>query len=484
MATPNVLVIMTDQQQATSLGLYGNPDVRTPALERLAARGLLYRHAFSAHPLCVPSRASFWTGRWPHSTGVRTNEIPLPTREIDWATLLLDRGYVGGLFGKNHVFRMEQLDRFTAVWEAGHGGPVERGGTLVRATPLKKNAMPHGWAARDHAPRYGSQKLDESPDDSTTAQLAAQCVQFLDARADDGQPFLAWLSVPDPHEPYQAGEPYASLYDPDAIQMPPWRTDEFADKPERQQVFHELFRFADLPDRHFREVRAMYYGMIRQIDDYVGRVLDTLAARGLDENTIIMFTSDHGDYAGEHRLLGKSSTFYDALTRVPMILSWPGHLPEGETRDELVSLVDVMPTMLALLGIETPAAVQGQPMPGAVPGAAPRRAVFAEYGAGGPAVTLTDVAALTPEERSGVGWPLLRQREAQGHGKMARTARWKYVHDTTGEVDELYDLQADPWELENLAGRPDYGSALAEMRAILLDWMLETENAQPVPLYF
>lgn len=485
MTAPNVLVIMTDQQQATSLGLYGNPDVRTPHLERLAASGLLYRHAFTAHPLCVPSRASFWTGRWPHSTGVRTNEIPLPVREIDWASLLIDRGYSAGLFGKNHVFRMDQLERFTTVWEAGHGGPVERGGTQVRATPLRRDAMPHGWAAGDHAPRYTSQTLSEPVESSTTAQLADQCIQFIGERADDEQPFLAWLSIPDPHEPYQASEPYASMYDPDQIQMPPWRADEFAEKPERQQVFHELFGFAEMDDRRFREVRAMYYGMIRQIDDHVGRVLDALAARGLTESTIIVFTSDHGDYAGEHRLLGKSNAFYDALTRVPMIVSWPGHIPGGETREELVSLVDVMPTVLQLLGIEAPAAVQGQAMPGAVADAPPaRRAVFSEYGAGGPAVTMQDVAVLSPAERSGAGWPLLRQREAHGHGKMVRTRTWKLVHDTTGEVDELYDLTADPWERENVASRPENAAVVLEMQRLLLDWMLETEDAQPVPLYF
>jgi choline-sulfatase len=488
-ATPNVLVIMTDQQQAMSLGLYGNPDVRTPALERLAADGLLYRHAFTAHPLCVPSRAAFWTGRWPHSTGVRTNEIPLPTSEVDWASLLLDRGYTAGLFGKNHVFRADQLDRSAAVWEAGHGGPVARGGTLVRSAPLPKNAMPQGWASGDHAPRYGTMTLSEPPEQSTTALLADQCIEFLGARADDRQPFLAWLSIPDPHEPYQASEPYASMYDPDAIQMPPWRPDEFADKPERQQVFHELFGFAEMPDRRFREVRAMYYGMVRQIDDHVGRVLDALRAGGLDRDTIVIFTSDHGDYAGEHRLLGKSNAFYDALTRVPMIVSWPGHLPAGMVRDELVSLVDVMPTVLGLLGIEVPAAVQGQAMPGVLPddhlAARPaRQAVFSEYGAGGPAATLADVAALSPEARSGSGWPLLRQREAHGHGKMVRTARWKYVHDVTGEVDELYDLESDPWELENLAARPEMASVLTEMRQHLLDWLLATEDAKPVPLYF
>jgi arylsulfatase A-like enzyme len=484
-ATPNVLVIMTDQQKATSLGLYGNPDVRTPALERLASDGVLYRHAFTAHPLCVPSRAAFWTGRWPHSTGVRTNEIPLPASEIDWATLLLDRGYTAGLFGKNHVFRADQLDRFETVWEAGHGGPVARGGTLVRSAPLQRNAMPQGWASGDHAPRYGTRTMTEPPEQSTTARLADQCIGFLSARADDRQPFVAWLSIPDPHEPYQAAEPYASRYDPDAISMPPWRPDEFVDKPERQQVFHELFGFAEMPDRRFREVRAMYYGMIQQIDDHVGRVMDTLRARGLADDTIVLFTSDHGDYAGEHRLLGKSNAFYDCLTRVPLILSWPGHLPAGETRDELVSLVDVMPTMLGLLGIEVPDAVQGQAMPGALADAPPaRQAVVSEYGAGGPAVTLDDVRQLPPEARAGNGWPLLRQREAHGHGKMLRTHRWKYVHDVTGEVDELYDLDADPWELENLAGRPENLGILAEMRQHLLDWTLATEDARPVPLYF
>ena len=124
-------------------------------------------------------------------------------------------------------------------------------------------------------------------------------------------------------------------------------------------------------------------------------------------------------------------------------------------------------------------------MPGAVPDAPPaRRAVFSEYGAGGPAVTLKDVAALSPEERSGAGWPLLRQREAHGHGKMVRTTAWKYVHDVTGEVDELYDLTADPWELENVAGRAEHAAVTLEMQQLLLDWMLETEDAQPVPLYF
>lgn len=483
---PNVLVVMTDQQKATSLGLYGNPDVRTPALEQLARRGTLYRHAFSAHPLCVPSRASFFTGRWPHSTGVRTNEIPLPEREIDWATLLLERGYVGGLFGKNHVFRADQLDRFAAVWEAGHGGPVERGGTLVRATPLGPDGMPHGWAKGQQGRKYSFGVVDRPADECTTALVADQAIKFLRERArPGGDPFFAWVSFPDPHEPYYTPEPYASMYDPAGVTLPPWKADEFRDKPERQRVYHELFRFGDFPDDHFRGALATYYGMIAFVDDRLGRILATLDALGVADETLVIFTSDHGEYMAEHRLIGKSNAFYDCLTRVPLVVSWPQRVPEGAVRDELVSLVDVMPTVLRLVGEPTRRAVQGRPLPGLTDDTTPpRSAVIAEYGAGGPAVTSDDVERVPPEQRAGAGFPLLRQREAQGHGKMVRTHRWKYTHDVTGEVDELYDLEADPWELTNLAGRGEYEPVVAEMRRHLLDWMLETEDPYPVPLYF
>lgn len=483
---PNVLVVMTDQQKATSLGLYGNPDVRTPVLERLAERGTVYRHAFSPHPLCVPSRASFFTGRWPHSTGVRTNEIPLPEREIDWASLLFDRGYVGGLFGKNHVFRADQLDRFATVWEAGHGGPVARGGTLVKATPLGPDGMPHGWAAGQHGRKYSYGTVDRRPEECTTALVADQAVQFLREHArPGGQPFLGWVSFPDPHEPYYTPEPYASMYDPATLTLPPWRAGELRDKPERQQAYRELFRFAHFPDEHFRGALATYYGMIAFIDDQLGRILATLDEQGVRDDTLVIFTSDHGEYMGEHRLIGKSNAFYDCLTRVPLVVSWPGRLPEGATRDELVSLIDVMPTVLRLVGVPVPSAVQGQPLPGLTDAdAVPRAAVFAEYGAGGPPATLADVARVPEEQRAGAGFPLLREREAQGHGKMVRTHQWKYTHDVTGEVDELYDLDADPWELTNLAGKLEFGAIEAEMRLHLLDWMLRTEDAQPVPLYF
>jgi arylsulfatase A-like enzyme len=188
---------------------------------------------------------------------------------------------------------------------------------------------------------------------------------------------------------------------------------------------------------------------------------------------------------GEHHALNKCNAFYDCLTRVPLLLSYPRGLPaRGERRRELVSTIDVLPTILHLLGVSIPAGVQGQLLP-AVPGAPPaREAVFAEYGAGGPPVTLDDAQRLFPPGTPRVLHPLLREREAHGHGKMVRTQRWKYTHDVTGEVDELYDLEADPGELTNLAADPTSRDVVAELRRTLADWLLETENSRPVPLFF
>lgn len=177
---------MTDQQRATAIRLYGNPDVETPALERLAARGVTYEYAFTPHPRCVPARAAFWTGRWPHCTGVRDNETPLPVGEADFATALTSAGYVAGLFGKNHVFRADQLDRFATIVEAGHGGPAPRGGTLVRATPIGPNGLPHGWSVEAARPRFGAGCATHPVDAATTKLVADHADAFIRQRANDG----------------------------------------------------------------------------------------------------------------------------------------------------------------------------------------------------------------------------------------------------------------------------------------------------------
>ncbi|MDQ3702110.1 MAG: sulfatase-like hydrolase/transferase [Chloroflexota bacterium] len=480
---------MTDQQKATAIDLYGGP-VRTPHLARLAADGTLYQHAFTPHPLCVPARVAFWTGRWPHSTGARTNETPMPRGETHLAGLLHGAGYRLGHFGKNHCFTQEDFDRyFDHVFLAAHGDRFGPGVSMVRsavAPPPDPASLPPEPGFRRPVARV----RPEPPQASATYRVTEEACHYLEAHAGDDEPLCLWVSIPDPHEPYQVPHPYAAYYPPESLPLPPWPEGELEHKPERQRVYEWLLGWRDLSAADARLAMSIYYGMIAFIDERVGVLLDTLERLGLREDTIVLFTSDHGDYMGEHHMLIKSNAFYDCLTRVPLLVSWPGHLPAGERRPELVSTMDVMPTVLTLLGMEVPEGVQGRVLPG-VPdapdaaGAPPaREAVFAEYGAGGPPVTLADVERLFPPGTSRVLHPLLRQREGQGHGKMVRTRRWKYTHDTVGDGDELYDLQDDPGELTNLAGDPRHATVVAEMQRLLLDWCLETEDARPVPLFY
>jgi arylsulfatase A-like enzyme len=275
------------------------------------------------------------------------------------------------------------------------------------------------------------------------------------------------------------------MHPPDQITLPPWGEDDTT-KMERLRVFRRLLGYEGMSEETIRQRVSIYYGMIRYLDDAVGQIMDALARTGLAEHTIVAFTSDHGDYAGEHRLTDKSSTLYDCMTRVPLLLAWPGHLAAGEVVHVPVSLLDVLPTCLGLAGIARPAGIDGRMLPrtGDDP---PREAVFAEYGAGGPRLRLDDLPRLAEMAGAQSGQqspPLLRWREAEGRPKMVRAGRYKYIYDPMDETDELYDLEADPWELTNVAREPTHAAARRELRDRLLEWSIRTEGGRPTPLYF
>jgi arylsulfatase A-like enzyme len=482
---PNILILMTDQQKATAIGLYGNPDVPTPALERLAARGVRYDRCYTPHPLCVPARVSLWTGRYPHRHGARTNEIPMPPEERHLARILHEAGYTLALFGKDHCFRPADEALFAHRHAFSHGGPdeteTEEEAAAVRWIRSGEPGL-EGEATGIDPTIYGRPRINPYPAESCpTALLARRAVRFIEEHPPE-EPFCAWVSFPDPHEPYQCPLPYAALHPPGGLTLPPWRRGEADDAMERTRVFRHLFGSDRLSEAQIRLTMSVYYGMIRFVDDAVGRILDALDRRGLAEGTIVVFCSDHGDYAGEHHAAVKSAAFYDCLTRVPLLLSWPGRLPEGATDRNLVSLLDVLPTCLGLAGVPVPPGLDGRMLPGT--GAdPPRDAVFAEYGAGGPRLRLADLPRLLAEPWPGPV-PLLRWREAEGHPAMVRMDRYKYVYDPDDETDELYDLEADPWELTNRARDPAYAAMRGRLRDRLLDWALRTQGGSPAPLYF
>ena len=481
---PNILVIMTDQQKATTSHLYGNSFCETPALEQLAQEGVIYQNAYTPHPLCMPARVSLWTGQWPHSHGGRRNETPMPAGAQHAFQIWKDAGLHTALIGKNHCFtRAEDLALFDTWCEIAHGGlPADRT-TKGMAWFRPEAAIDAAHAVRRNMPvlnpKFSTAVSDFPLDDYSTGLVTGQTVRFLEEHRDD--PFALWVSYPDPHEPYECPRQYFEMMR-DVVQLPPQREDEFdASAPERNRVLYEVLNWRDEAEEQVLDLLAAYYGMVRFIDDGLAQIMQTLERLGLREKTIVVFCSDHGDFSGEHGMQCKGGVFYDCLTHVPLVVSWPGHLPVGEQDASMVNLVDIVPTLLQLQGLEVPRSMHGQPLP-TVTDAPARAATFSEYGAGGPPFRMADLAPLPkPWGRKSL-IDTLRWREAEGRRKMVRTQRWKYVHDPMGDLDELYDLEADPWELTNVAAQPQYADVIGEMRGLLADWMIRTEDATPVPL--
>lgn len=486
---PNVLVIMCDQMKATASHLWGSSFCETPSMERLAGTGVRFEHCVTPHPLCVPARISFWTSQWPHTHGGRRNETLMPADAPHVFKLWKDAGYHTGLIGKNHCFEApEDIERFDTYCEITHGGipkgaPENRGMAWFRS----REQIDAGHTARRNmpnvSPHFSYAITDHPLEDYSTGLVAGQTVRFLEAHKDES--FALWVSIPDPHGPYEVPRQYAEMFGPDVVALPPRREDEFSDgsAPERNRVVDEMIGLDDDPEEEIRAVVGVYHAMVRFLDDAVGQILDALEANGLRENTIVVFCSDHGDYAGEHHTMGKGGTFYDCLTRVPLIVSWPGQVPEGVTDSSMANLVDVVPTLLDLQGLEIPRSMNGQPLP-TVTTASARDATFSEYGAGGQPFTMRDLEKMKkPYGRRAIG-ASLQWREAEGRRKMVRTANWKYVHDSMmgPSEDELYDLVNDPWELRNVVADPGNREILAEMQLQLADWSIRTEDPRSVPL--
>ncbi|MDP6983203.1 MAG: sulfatase-like hydrolase/transferase [Candidatus Latescibacteria bacterium] len=482
----NTIVIMVDQMKATASHLYGNTFCKTPSLGRLADEGVLFQHAVTPHPLCMPARVSFWTSQFPHSHGGRRNQTPMPLGAVHAFQLWKDAGYHTGLIGKNHCFEHAQdLELFDTWCQISHGGRTRGESTKGMEWFRSLDDIDRGHSVRRNmpkqSPRFGYAASDFPLEDYSTGLVAGQTIRFLEEHRDD--PFALWVSFPDPHEPWEAPQQYADLFPAERIELPPWWEDEFTDgtAPERNRVLYEILGVREDAEEDVLGVIRTYHAMVRFIDDAIGQILDAVERCGLRDNTVIVFCSDHGDFMGEHAMTCKGGVFYDCLTRVPLIVSCPDRLPVGAIDSSMANLIDIVPTLLTLQGIDTPASMHGQPLP-TVTDASPRDATFSEYGAGGPPFTMADLQKFEQPYGRRTLIQSLFWREAEGRRKMVRTSDWKYVHDPMGDRDELYDLVSDPWELTNVAGDSSHASQVAQMRLRLADWSIATEDAHAVPM--
>jgi arylsulfatase A-like enzyme len=477
-AAPNVVILMVDEQKANSLPLYGNPVVRTPNLARLAEEGVLFDQAYATCPLCVPARVSLMTGRYPHTTGSRTNAFLLQPGERHLLQIFLERGYRTGLSGKNHCFFPGDLARFDYLWEAGHAGP--------RVPPSREAAAAQRWIreSRVGARAWGAARNPYPPEALGTALITDHAIEFVERYRDE--PFFLWYSIADPHTPLQTASPYAEMYRPEDVPLPPQLEGEIEAKPPAQQIDYRALAGDTVTEEIMRRAIAMYYGMNTYIDDQVGRFVARLTELGLRENTIVVYLADHGDYMGEHRMVRKSKALYDCLCRIPLIVSWPAGIAAGATRDEFVCIEDILPSLMDLLGwvapTGTPTGVQGQSFAPLLRGGtyAAREAIFGEAGLEGRPYAL-DECTVFPEGPLTPDFTPRNKKGGRGRCKSVRTRRWKLVHYPGQPYGELYDLEADPWELVNLYGQSGYQDVVARLRALLLDWEIESEDTLPAP---
>lgn len=492
----NFLFIMTDQQKADHVGFGGNPVLRTPNLDRLASRGMVFERAYVANPICMPNRASILTGRHPSVHGTRFNGIPLDRDAHTFVRVLREHGYRTGLVGKAHFQNIGDVPR-----KIRDSLPRDKDDAVRRDWPAGWDAyelqdrhrtedvvLPPDWYGFDdvdlvvnHAdyasghylrwllqqgidpdtmtgPRNPAEAAEEwwqvykpqmSAELYPTSYIRGRSIAFLEQAAAASEPFILQCSFPDPHHPFTPPGEYWSRYDPDDVPLPA----SFADTHERSMPHmqrmiksrgEQLGRMSSFAptERQYRQAAAAEYGAIEMIDDAVGEMLATLERLGLADDTVVVFTSDHGDMFGEHGILLKGLMHYDGCVRVPLAMAGPGIKP-GRT-DALVSSLDFAQTILDLAGLPSYAGMQGEVL-----------TPILSTGEG----RVRDQLLIEEDEM----FSLLFEPDV--HSRMrtvvtddARLTRW------SGEkYGELFDLGSDPDEMDNLYGLDEASALQTEM---------------------
>ena len=441
----NFVIVSSDQHRYDCVGANGHPLLKTPHLDKMAAEGMRFTHAFCPIPLCVPGRASFLTGTWPTrhlSVANWDTEAPRPLRDDlpTWSQCLADAGYWLGYVAKWHVDRDKDPTAF------GHHEYVPEGRYFHwrKEQGLPPRPRENAW--------MGEVDPHVTPEQSKLAWGADHAIRMLGERAADGKPFVVRWDPTEPHLANVVPEPYASMYPPGTIEPWPSFSDTFEGKPYIQAQQLRTWKIDGWTWDDWAPVVSRYLGEISLIDAQVGRILDALDRLGLAEDTLVVYTTDHGDMCGGHRMIDKHFIMYDDVVRVPMIVRWPGRVPAGRVCDAFVSnFIDLPSTILDLAGVPIPETFQGQSLVPILLGEADdtgREDIFAAY--------------------HGNQFGLYSQR-------MVRTRRWKYVWNATAE-DELYEIAGDPAELENRATDPACADVLAHLRRRLVAWMEATDD--------
>ena len=443
-ARPNVLLIMTDQHRKDAIGAYGNPVIKTPHVDALAATGIRFNNCWVQHAACMPSRASIFTGRYPLAHRVRSNGVPLSKHETTMAHVFARNGYRTGGAGKFH-FLPHYPYRSPLPMMENHPEPYY-GFQEFHLGEDGRSGEHWVWLQRNH-PEY-----HKVPDHKIPLELhnshwsASHTINFITRCAKADEPFFAFCSFVDPHHGYDPPAPYNTMYRAEDMPAPIEQEGEFDDKPPK---LHAARKRREGVKGDVAHNRTQYYGEVTFIDDSIGRILKTLDDLEIRDNTLIVFIADHGDMLGDHNLYFKGVA-YPQSASVPFIVNWPARVRSGKVVNGIVQEIDVLPTILELVGLEIPPGVQGR----------------------------SQKSILTTSDRN-TGYEYAYIEHA-GSDYTLRSLKWRFTLYPGKPYGELYDLEADPHEFTNLWDKPNLQPVKADLTNRLLARIVETRDPLPV----
>lgn len=477
---PNFLVICCDQLQSRALRCNGNQEVHTPNIDRLASNGCSFLRAYCNNSVCMPSRATMITGLYPRQHGCITNGTKLPANIPTLPAVLSRYSYRTHSVGKLHF---QPLDTDQSVeskngWLSGFITSLPKNYYGFQSSDFLGGHVDFCFGdyvnelRRNHPGVYEQYQRDQSlrqvadPDVPTWVLpvppelhynnwIAQKSIRFIESCKDD--PFFLWCSFPDPHFPFAASIPYADMYDPASLTIPPTMHGP-QQEPEtlqrRREYFKKTYSFGE---NALRESMAQYYGMITHVDECVGKILDAVESSAHRDNTVIVFLADHGEYLGSHHLIKKADWMYEDLVRIPMIWKVPQAVGRGKACDQIVSQIDLVPTLLDYAGIPV-AELDQRKNYHAPPLTLPGRSLrpFLQHGQ-----TLEDRPAFVEYDEDWHASGFYRVRTLIG-------PRYKLVVYTNTGGGQLFDLQNDPFERRNLWNSETHQMIKAELMETLL----------------
>lgn len=491
----NILFIMCDQLRMDYLSTYGNPTLKTPNIDRLAALGTKFTHCYAQAAVCGPSRMSFYTGRYVFSHGATWNFVPLPIGEKTLGDYMREAGLQTAVVGKTHAAaNVRAIQELGISAESGVGLLIAEAGfepyarhdgvVLTHKKDEADNSYQHflrsaGYGGANPWHEFANSGVNEDGSlasgwhmrnaqlparirqaDSETAWTTDRAIDFIQGQGE--APWCLHVSYIKPHWPYIAPAPYHALFGPEDC-MTPVRAE--SERNDGHPVYRAFRRHAESiafsRDEVRRTVVPAYMGLVKQIDDNIGRLLSYLERFGRMSDTIIVFTSDHGDFLGDH-WLGEKELLFEQSVRIPLVIVDPTQeAVSGQTCDALVQAIDLIPTFLDVLGKPIPDHVlEGKSLLPLLYGGLTnnRSAVYAEL----------DYAFYDASRDLGV-----KPRDARA--VMVRTKDWKLVH-YDGFPPQVYDLVNDPMELEDCGENPSASKRRNELYGLLFDWMRERKN--------